>query len=251
MNRARVATRSGAAALNRALPVRFAGRAFLLDHLGAAFDIESRSLIAADLHLEKAESFARTGQFLPPYDSLATLRRLMVLVDHYAPKRIILLGDSFHRSTSCLPMDGEERRILATLAEGAEIIWISGNHDPDTPEDMPGLSAGSLNLEPILLRHMPDLPPGFTASGVLPLASAEMFGHFHPAARIMTRAGSRRRRCFLVSERRMLLPAFGVLTGGMDVSASQIASLFPEADARAYLLGDASLHAMPLAAVQR
>ena len=35
-----------------------------------------RALLVADLHLEKASWFARLGQFLPPYDSLATVLSL-------------------------------------------------------------------------------------------------------------------------------------------------------------------------------
>ncbi|MFN3928385.1 MAG: MFS transporter, partial [Thermoflexus sp.] len=39
-----------------------------------------RALIVADLHFEKASWFARWGQLLPPYDSLATLDALAALV---------------------------------------------------------------------------------------------------------------------------------------------------------------------------
>ena len=40
---------------------------------GALFWPDRRALLVADLHLEKASWFARLGQMLPPYDSIATL----------------------------------------------------------------------------------------------------------------------------------------------------------------------------------
>jgi metallophosphoesterase superfamily enzyme len=46
---------------------------------GALFWPARRALLVADLHLEKGSWFARLGQMLPPYDSMATLSDLTAL----------------------------------------------------------------------------------------------------------------------------------------------------------------------------
>ena len=55
------------------VPFSFAGHDFLADPQGALHWPAERALLVADLHLEKASWYARLGQFLPPYDSQATL----------------------------------------------------------------------------------------------------------------------------------------------------------------------------------
>ena len=55
------------------VPFSFAGHDFLASPDGALHWLAEGALLVADLHLEKASWFARLGQFLPPYDSHATL----------------------------------------------------------------------------------------------------------------------------------------------------------------------------------
>jgi metallophosphoesterase superfamily enzyme len=58
------------------VPFSFAGETFLATPDGALFWPARQALLVADLHLEKASWFATAGQFLPPYDSHATLTAL-------------------------------------------------------------------------------------------------------------------------------------------------------------------------------
>ena len=58
------------------VPFSFAGETFFAAADGALFWPREEALLVADLHLEKASWFARLGQFLPPYDSQATLSAL-------------------------------------------------------------------------------------------------------------------------------------------------------------------------------
>ena len=76
--------------------IEFAGQAMELHHSGALFWHQQRMLVVGDLHLEKASSYHRSGQFLPPYDTAETLRRLGVVISRFAPARLLLLGDVFH-----------------------------------------------------------------------------------------------------------------------------------------------------------
>ena len=63
------------------VPFSFAGETFFATADGALFWPREEALLVADLHLEKASWFARLGQFLPPYDSHATLSALAAEVD--------------------------------------------------------------------------------------------------------------------------------------------------------------------------
>lgn len=208
----------------------------VLDHAGGVLLSDQRMLVVADLHLEKAADFARHGQMLPPYDSRASLLALQAMVMRLKPARLVLLGDSFHRATSRL--SGMDQTLLGEIATRCGLIWITGNHDAALPDDLPGEIAQSLRVGDLILRHEP------TEDGC-----PEIIGHLHPAARIATRAGIKRRRCFLASSRRLLLPAIGSLTGSLDVHDAPIRALFAPAESRAYLLGKESLHAVPMAAL--
>jgi hypothetical protein len=217
---------------------RIAGLRVLLDASGAAFLPEDRMLVVADLHLEKSAAFARIGQMLPPYDSFATVQRLEASVNRLRPERLVLLGDSFHW-TDLVPQAGSAAGlILARLASQVRFTWITGNHDPHHPADLPGESVAHLDLAGVRLRHEPE------ADG-----RPEIVGHLHPAARLATRAGTQRRRCFLASAERLLMPAFGCLTGALDVTDAPIRDLGWGVETRAYLITREAIHAVPFQAL--
>ena len=66
------------------------------DLSGALFIPSLRSLLVADLHLEKASNMARRGVHLPPYDTRASLALLEAVIAETMPETLIFLGDSFH-----------------------------------------------------------------------------------------------------------------------------------------------------------
>ena len=73
----------------------------------------------------------------------------------------------------------------------------------------------------VMLRHQA------AAGGEQP----ELSGHFHPKLRVGVRGRRIARPCLVASERRMILPAFGALTGGMDVTDPAIREAMMPADA--------------------
>ena len=79
-------------------PFGFAAQEFALAPSRALYWAEERALLVADLHLEKASSFARHGQMLPPYDSRETLERIATAIRETGARRIFCLGDNFHDS---------------------------------------------------------------------------------------------------------------------------------------------------------
>lgn len=193
-----------------------AGLACTLDPSGAIHLADERTLLVADLHFEKGSSRARRGFLLPPYDTRATLDALVRVVERYAPRRIVALGDSFHDVQGPDRLGAVERDVLASLARARDWLWITGNHDRSVCASLGGEVVDEWALNGVVLRHEP-------ASG----AMAEMAGHLHPAAKVVLRGRSVRRRCFIEDGTRLILPAFGAYAGGLNVCDPAFAPLFP------------------------
>jgi DNA ligase-associated metallophosphoesterase len=194
------------------VPFSFAGETFEATPSGALFWPARQALLVADLHLEKASWFARMGQFLPPYDSHATLTALARAVEQTKATRLYCLGDSFHDRFGCDRLPAEARMLLTELTDKLDWTWIVGNHDPGFADHCGGRIEDQVALGGIALRHeaMPDDP------------RPEMSGHFHPKLRLQLKGRHVSRRCFVVSKSKIILPAFGSLTGGLDAHHPEI-----------------------------
>jgi hypothetical protein len=209
------------------------GETLLLDASGALYWPAMRTLIFSDMHFEKGSSYARRGALLPPYDTRATLARVAALVKHYAPARIIALGDSFHDDEAADRLDAVEREVLLALSKVADWIWIAGNHDPEPPPWLGGQIAEEVAIGGLLFRHEPSTEP----------FAGEIAGHLHPCASVTRRGRTLRRRCFVSDGARLVMPAFGAYAGGLDVRELAVRTLFPDIF-RAYLLGARRVYAV-------
>jgi DNA ligase-associated metallophosphoesterase len=207
--------------------VEIAGVATVLDSAGALWLARSRTLVVADLHLEKGSSFARRGMFLPPYDTGATLAALANLIARRNPARVICLGDSFHDCGGFGRLSEPDRLRLSALQRGRDWVWIAGNHDRELPARIGGEIAAEFICDGLSLRHEP------TAAA----APREIAGHLHPAAKIRARGRAVRCRAFATDGLRMVLPAFGVLAGGLNVLDRAFAPLFAEGALCPVLIG--------------
>jgi uncharacterized protein len=214
--------------------VELGGLALVLNAAGVAYAPDEDTLLVADLHFEKASSLARRGVYLPPYDTADTLRVLAALVMHYEPSRVICLGDSFHDASGHERLNAATFDTLTQLAAGRDWVWISGNHDPDIKHTLPGSNCNELELSGVTLRHEPQFMAG----------TFEIAGHLHPCARIEQRGRSLRKRCFAVNENHMVLPAFGALTGSLNVLNTAYHGMMGKTDARAIVLGQTAAYAI-------
>jgi uncharacterized protein len=217
-----------------AAPVHLGGAQLLLDPGGTLAWPEEHMLVVADLHLEKASHFAVRGNLLPPVDTGLTLERLARAMRHYAPRVVVALGDSFHDAAGASRLSERDAARIEVLARQAEFVWVAGNHDP-APQDLPGLAVTELAVGGIVFRHAPQHG-----------ARHEICGHLHPKARVPARGTSVTRPCFVADGNRIVLPAFGEFTGGLDVRHPEIAACFPRG-ARAFLLGKDRLFSFSLA----
>jgi len=194
------------------VPFSFCGHDLMALPQGALFWPARRALLVADLHLEKASWFARLGQMLPPYDSIATLSDLSAVVAASGAEEIWCLGDSFHDKYGCDRLPADARRMLIGLTGSTRWTWIIGNHDAGFADHCGGEVVDESEVDGLLLRHEAD-----------PAESRpELSGHFHPKLRITRRGRQVSRRCFVATERKLILPAFGSLTGGLDVAHPEI-----------------------------
>ena len=219
-------------------PLALAGASLIADRAGALYWPGERTLIVADLHLEKGSSFARFRNHLPPHDTMATLGQLARLVDAYRPARVIALGDSVHDRAAWDRLDGTARQQLDRLAGAVEDwVWVAGNHDPEPPRGVPGRAADVLTLGALVLRHEP--------GGPLTEGQVEVAGHLHPAARVTGKGGSARRPAFATDGRRLVLPAFGAYAGGLCLSAPPFRPLFDRARFTAYVCGRTRVFTVP------
>ena len=124
------------------VPFSFADETFEATASGALFWPQRQALLVADLHLEKASWFARLGQFLPPYDSHATLTDLSAEVERSGATRLYCLGDSFHDAFGCDRLPADARELLTELTSRLDWIWIVGNHDPGSSDHCGGRIRG-------------------------------------------------------------------------------------------------------------
>ena len=215
----------------RVSKVAIADVTFLADLSGALFWQEQRLLVVSDLHLEKGSSFAARGVLLPPYDTAATLARLARLVTHYAPRCVVALGDSFHDGGGPARLADADREALSIMQRGREWIWITGNHDPEPATGIGGAFTATMTSGALTFRHLPTGAP------------AEISGHLHPVARVAHRGRAVSRRCFAADASRMIMPAFGAYTGGLNIRDAMFADVFGTLAFKAHLLGDGRLYA--------
>lgn len=209
-----------------AASIHMAGERLMLDPMGALFWPEQRLLVVSDLHLEKGSSFARRGMLLPPWDTHATLDRLTLLLRRWSPQTVVALGNSFHDASGSGRLPATEQQRLNAMTEAHRFVWVQGNHDPAPPEGLGGIWVETHAAGPMVFRH----------EAIAVAEPGEVVGHHHPKATIQARAGTVCRPCFVFDGRRLMMPAFGAYTGGLDVRAPAIHRLFPRGG-RVFLLG--------------
>lgn len=188
--------------------LRFAGEDFQALASGALFWPAQSTLFVADLHLEKASHFAARGWLLPPHATTETLQCLIAAVEATGATRVICLGDSFHDQGGPDRLLPAARRALGLMTRNLDWWWITGNHDEDAAAALGGRVLETARIGPLVLRHEAD--PADPAP--------ELSGHFHPKLVLRHRGRHIARRCIAQSPAKLILPAFGAFTGGLDVA---------------------------------
>ena len=213
-------------------PLALCGKTFLADVSGALYWPGEKMLIVADLHLEKASSVAHRGFHLPPYDTRETLMKLAEAIERFAPEIVVALGDSLHDRSAATRIAPEDAAALKVLQEDRRWLWITGNHDPEVDPSLGGEVHAEIACAGITLRHAPR--PART--------SHEIAGHLHPAAKVSMYGHTVRRSCFVGNARRLVVPAFGALTGGLNVLDDAFVPLFGDDGLQVSVLGQEGIY---------
>lgn len=210
-----MAARGIAGAIMLAPSFAFADRNWQVLPNGALYWPARRALLVADLHFEKASAYAARGQMLPPYDSLATIAALDAAITASDAQEVWCLGDSLHDPAAADRMSDAVMQRLAVLTSGRRWVWITGNHDPLPAPQLGGEVRAQALVEGVWLRH----------EALADTSAPEISGHFHPKWRMSLRGRSVSRRCFVLGNKRLIVPAFGALAGGLDARAAPIRQL--------------------------
>lgn len=189
---------------------------------GALFWARESLLVVSDLHLGKSERIARRGgTLLPPYDTDETLARLAADIQSCTPENVLCLGDSFDDLAAAQALSPAHHLLIGSLQAGRRWLWLEGNHDPG-PVELGGTHLQTYTKAPLTFRHIAeaDSTPG------------EISGHYHPKAKVR----HTRRPCFMADTKRLIMPAYGCYTGGLDWMTPVLRDLFDD-QAIAYLTG--------------
>lgn len=206
--------------LQSSVDFRFAGLDWQALASGALYLGAEKLLIVSDLHLGKSLTFARHGQLLPPFEVDSSLDLLAADIRSTNATRVACLGDSFHDSASIDGLSPRHLNRLQALAENCDWTWVTGNHDGNVLRSskclpIEGQVVGCLEVQGVVLEHQ---PPADIEAAEDPVF--RLFGHFHPKARIRVSGNLKTSgKCFLVGEKRLCMPAFGVFAGGLNVRA--------------------------------
>ena len=182
----------------------FANTELVLQKDGSVYWPDKKSLILGDLHLEKSSYFAKLGNFLPPYDSFETLKKLEKSLNKLNVSKIILLGDIFHDKEGIKRLNKKLEKYLDYLCKKFEVIWLAGNHDGIVrPKD--AIFCKEYQIDNINFNHKSFKNTIY-----------ELSGHYHPKVTLKLFKRKISKPCFLVGKSKIILPAYGTFTGGID-----------------------------------
>lgn len=214
------------------LETEVAGARLVLLPERAAWLPDFSTVLVADAHIGKAQSFRRLGVPVPRGTTATALQRLDALLATTGARQVVFLGDLLHSAHAHAPDTVAAVAAWRNANAGLELTLVRGNHDGHAgdPPRAWGVRAvdGPLKLGPFALEHHPRPRPG-----VYVLA-----GHVHPCVVLGGRAHQRLRLpCFHFGEAVGVLPAFGPFTGTH--------ALRPAPGDRVFVIADDAVRALP------
>jgi putative SbcD/Mre11-related phosphoesterase len=170
---------------------------------GAAIHPGERLAVLADVHLGYEWARGAAGDSLPAHSLAETLTKLSSLLARAAIERLIVAGDLVESPRPCRQTDADVASLTSWLAaRGVSLTLLAGNHDP---RRVPPLR-DSLEVDGWTIAH-----------GHRPLAAGRtIVGHGHPVLRVAGISAP----CFLVSRRKIVLPAFTANAAGCNIAGS-------------------------------
>jgi DNA ligase-associated metallophosphoesterase len=194
---------------------------------------EEKCLIVSDLHFGKTGHFRKSGIAIPPSVFKEDLQRLIVQIQYFQPRELIIVGDMFHsHANKELELFLRWRSDLA----GIHIRLVRGNHDilKDDWYQQAGIDLNSQTLSRKDFYFVHDISDQLNQrEGFIKNISEErsyfFSGHIHPGIRLN---GIGKQSlcfpCFYFGKKYAVLPAFSRFTG--------VAMIYPEAEEEVFAI---------------
>jgi uncharacterized protein len=186
---------------------------------------EEKALIVSDLHFGKTGHFRKSGIAIPASVYKEDLQRLVVQIQYFQPRELIIVGDMFHsHANKELELFLKWRSDLSDI----KIKLIRGNHDilEEVWYENAGIQLSPLTLSMHQFHFVHDITDHSGLSEKTDRSKEVSYcfsGHIHPGIRIQ---GSGRQSlcfpCFYFGKKYAVLPAFSRFTG--------VAMICPEAE---------------------
>jgi DNA ligase-associated metallophosphoesterase len=194
---------------------------------------EEKALIVSDLHFGKTGHFRKSGIAVPASVYKEDLQRLIVQIQYFQPRELIIVGDMFHSTANKeLELFLKWRSDLPDI----NIRLIRGNHDI-LKEDWYKNAGIDLSRQTLSRQHFHfvhdigdhlNRKEGYTEN-ISDEISYFFSGHIHPGIRIQgTGKQSLCFPCFYFGEKYAVLPAFSRFTG--------VAMIYPEAGEQVFAI---------------
>lgn len=182
------------------------GKAFQADPTGALYWPAEDALIVADLQLSKCSYLDDDDVLLPPYDTASAFEKLEEALDRYDPARVVALGNSFAGLMDSA-LSPHQLDWLLDMMEAREWYWVMSQDANLKPDCIEGIVVPHMMLGGIKFRAEPLRAP----------VANEIAGGLHPVAQINEFGWAVRGRCFVSNGMRMVLPAMGSYSAGVNV----------------------------------
>lgn len=194
----------------------------------AVFWKEKGTLIITDLHIGKSGHFRKSGIAAPSTINAKNLDRLANLIENLQPSILLILGDLFHSKANREWLEFEE---WLEGFDSLDIQLVTGNHDllhQSFYESANITVHETLEIGDFLFIHDPGELSESGSSSII------VAGHIHPGISIKGKGRqSLRFPCFLFSDEKILLPAFGEFTG--------LYTIKPEEDEQVFVVVEGSV----------
>ena len=196
--------------------VFFADQDFSIFPNGELYWQNKKILIISDLHFEKGSFFSDSKQFIPPFDTIETLRQLTKFIADHSVETIIFLGDLVHDKLSLQRMSKKAKELFFEILKNFNCILTVGNHDNTSFLKNIGLKlTNNIIIDGICFSHHPSVDQKFS-----------VFGHYHPKIRLKFHSRRICTSCFILNREKLLMPPYGYFTGGLSIESPEIQKLF-------------------------
>lgn len=205
-----------------ALALQVRGETLLL-HPGRAVSWPARRmLVVADTHFGKSNVFARHGIAVPAGTDALDRARIDTLLRETGSERLLILGDFLHGEVEPSSAIAREMEEWIRALHPVKLWLVTGNHDRSAARGWRADAAwegDAFHEGPFCFTH--DAGESAARSAYL------IAGHIHPVVSIGT-LRKRRARLPVFWERpdALILPSFGLFTGGYRIRAGDGGRVF-------------------------